>query len=202
MSAVPAIILAGGLGRRMGGADKASLLLRGTPLVQHLLQRLHKQTGAKVGAIALNANGDPQRFAALGLPVLADTIPDYAGPLAGIAVAMEWAQQQGAENVLTIPCDLPLMPLDLLTRLQERKSPVVAAFSQGRNHPLSALWSVDLLPKLQQFIADGKARVMDFVGQNGVEWVRWDEIPDPFSNLNRPEDLRLLEDTLRHDTRP
>lgn len=194
----PAVILAGGLGRRMGGADKASLLLNGTPLVRHLLQRLREQQGATVADVALNANGDPQRFAALGLPVLADGIPGHAGPLAGVAVAMEWAQQLGCARVLTVPCDLPLLPLDLLARLQEKDTPVVAAFSHGRNHPLSALWSVDLLPQLRAFVADGQARVMDFVGQNGVEWVRWDGIPDPFSNLNRPEDIRQIEDTLHH----
>lgn len=202
MTPIPAVILAGGLGRRMGGADKASLLLNGTPLVRHLLQRLRGQDGAQVGDIALNANGDPQRFTALGLPVLTDEIPGYAGPLAGVAVAMAWAQQQGCTRVLTVPCDLPLLPLDLLARLQAEDTPVVAAFSHGRNHPLSAVWSVDLLPHLHRFVADGRARVMDFVGENRVKWVTWDGMPDPFSNLNRPEDLHQLEDTLRHGQNP
>ena len=137
-----AVLLAGGLARRMGGGDKPLRLLGGRPLLDHVLDRIRPQ----VRAVALNANGDPARFAAWGLPVLPDPLPGNPGPLAGVLAGMRWAASVGAAYVLSVPTDTPFLPSDLVERLDAARRlagvPIACAASGGPTHPVVALWPV------------------------------------------------------------
>lgn len=184
---IPAVILAGGLSRRMGGGDKALLPFHGRPLLAHVVARL----GPQATPLAINANGDPSRFAAFGLPVLPDPIPGHPGPLAGLLAALIWARALGAPAVLTAPADAPFLPPDLLQRLSEVDLPAIAA-SGGRLHPVVGLWPVTLETPLRETLADGRLRVLDFALSQGVRQVDFlvrEGAPDPFLNLNTPQDF-------------
>jgi molybdenum cofactor guanylyltransferase len=179
---IAALILAGGQGRRMGGADKAFLTLHGKPLIAHVLSRLAPQATR----IAISANGDPARFAAYGLPVLPDTNPG-AGPLAGVASGLRWAAAIGAEALATLPVDTPGIPADLLAQLAP--APSVAVY-RGRQHHLVALWPTDFLPALENFLSKpGKFMVRDALTLCAARQVAFDTEEDPFLNLNTQEDL-------------
>ncbi|NAZ37248.1 molybdenum cofactor guanylyltransferase MobA [Rubellimicrobium sp. CFH 75288] len=183
----PAVILAGGLARRMGGGDKALLPWpHGGTLLDAILGRLRPQAEP----VALNANGDPARFAPWGLPVLPDPVPGHAGPLAGVLAALRWAETLGAAHVLTVPCDTPFLPRDLVARLVALGAPAVAA-SGGRVHPVVALWPVAAAARLAAALAAGERRVgvmMDALGAGQAEFPVPSGGPDPFANLNRPEE--------------
>ncbi len=179
------VILAGGQARRMGGADKALMTLDGRPLLAHAIGRLAPQ----VAALALSANGDPARFAAFGLPVLADDQP--LGPLSGILAGLRHAQATGHDAVLSVPVDCPFLPAHLAARLcsasEDGAAPVLA--QAGRVHPATALWPVAMTGRLAGFLASGaKPRIMDFAAAQGA---RTADFPDAaaFANLNTPEDL-------------
>ena len=191
---IPGVILAGGLARRMGGGDKPLQLLAGRPLVVHIVQRLSPQCAP----LAINANGDPARYAAFGLPVIADQIPD-AGPLGGVLAALDWAAQGRAEAVLTVPGDCPFLPADLVERLDaERRrqgAQIACAISLDRHHPLTAVWSTDLRAALRQAVEqEGMRRVGDWAMRHRVATVAWEASPvDPFFNTNTPDDLAEAE---------
>ena len=179
-----ALILAGGQGSRLGYVDKAFLRLNDQPLIALLLARLAPQ----VRHIAISANGDPSRFAALHLPVLADA-PDHAGkgPLAGVAAGLVWAQSIGADTLLTVPVDTPFAPTDLLAALSP--APAVACY-RGRQHHLVAHWPVSLLPELQTFLSrPGAYRVRDVLDLCAARQVNFTGPFDPFLNINTKEDL-------------
>jgi molybdopterin-guanine dinucleotide biosynthesis protein A len=180
----PALILAGGAGSRLGGADKAFVGLAGRPLIDHLMGRLAGQ----VGTIAISANGDLSRFAGFALPVLADRDLAGKGPLAGVAKGLEWARAMGVTALLTVPVDTPFIPRDLVQRLG--KAPSVALW-RGRQHHLVAVWPVDGLAALEQFLArPGAYKVRDALGLLGARQVAFDEAEaDPFLNVNTPADL-------------
>jgi molybdopterin-guanine dinucleotide biosynthesis protein A len=191
---IAALILAGGAGTRLGGADKAFPPLNGEPLISHLLRRLAPQTDK----IAVSANGDPARFAALNLPVLPDA-PDHAGkgPLAGVAAGLAWATSIGAATLLTVPVDTPFIPSDLLARLTP--APSVAVW-QGRQHHLVALWPVSVLPELEAFLdRPGAYKVRDALALRGARQVPFDTPEDPFLNINTPADLLTAQDRLARD---
>jgi molybdenum cofactor guanylyltransferase len=179
-----ALILAGGQGSRLGYVDKAFLRLDDRPLVALLRERLAPQ----VDAIAISANGDPARFAAWALPVLADA-PEHRGkgPLAGVAAGLAWAEQSGADTLLTLPVDTPFAPLNLRAAL----SPAAAvACHGGRQHHLVALWPVSIRPALEAFLtADGAHRVRDALDLCAARQVEFAGAFDPFVNINTPEDL-------------
>lgn len=193
----PAVILAGGLARRMGGGDKPLLPLGGRPVLAHVLDRLRPQAGA----VALNANGDPARLAGFGLPVLADSLPDRPGPLAGVLVAMGWAAAQGAAHVLTVPGDSPFLPEDLAQRLMAARGPqglALAATHEAdgtlRDHPVCALWPVALRDALAAALARDERRVRAFTEAHAPGRAVWEAgRADPFANLNTPEDLARAE---------
>jgi molybdenum cofactor guanylyltransferase len=178
------VILAGGQGRRMGGADKALLPLAGRPLVAHVIDRFAPQ----VERLAISANGDAGRFAGFGLPVL----PDDAslGPLSGVLAGLSWAE--GADAVVTVPVDCPFLPGDLAPRLLLAGPPAMAV-SGGRDHPVCAIWPVSLRLPLAAFLASGaKARVTDFLEGHGV--ARADFADDgAFRNINTASDLAAAE---------
>lgn len=186
-NAFPAVILAGGLATRMGGGDKGLRPFRGATLLDAVIARV----GPQAGRLALNANGDPARLAAFGLPVLPDPVPGHPGPLAGVLAAMLWAGSLGAARVLTVPCDSPDLPADLMAQLSATDAPVpVACGADGRLHPAVALWPVAAAPLLRAFLDRGERRVRGFALTLGLAPVPFPAAdPDPFGNINRPEDL-------------
>jgi molybdopterin-guanine dinucleotide biosynthesis protein A len=180
---IAALILAGGAGRRLGGADKAFVQLGGQSLLTHLLARLAPQ----VEKIAISANGDATRFDAFSLLVLPDGELAGFGPLAGLAAGLEWAAQQEAESLITVPVDTPFIPLDLAARLTP--APSVAVY-QTRQHHLVAHWRVSALPELRQFLKTAAPyKVRDFLTICGARQVPFEAASDPFLNINTPEDL-------------
>jgi molybdopterin-guanine dinucleotide biosynthesis protein A len=192
----PGVILAGGRGLRLGGADKALLRLAGLPLAQRVAQRLAPQSAP----LAINANGDPARLATLGLPVLPDPLPDFPGPLAGVMAAMDWAAGLGADQVVTVPADTPFLPLDLVARLVEAARGGVAVASSPdatgrlRRHPTCALWPVGLRRRLAVDLGAGARKLGIWADQQGAGVAAFDATPlDPFFNINTPEDLARAE---------
>lgn len=201
----PGVVLAGGAGRRMGGRDKALVALAGRPMVGHVIDRLTPQ----LGALALNAGGDPARFARFGLPVLPDPVPGRPGPLAGVLAAMLWAgeasaqeagageagaQATGAGRVLTVATDTPFLPGDLVARLAAVTAPVVLAARGGRLHPTVGLWSVELAPALRAALAAGQRKLGAWALAQGAVTVAFDKgADDPFFNVNTPEDMETAE---------
>jgi molybdopterin-guanine dinucleotide biosynthesis protein A len=192
------VLLAGGLGTRMGGGDKPLRLLAGRPL----LARTQSRIAPQVAALAINANGNPARYAPFGLPILPDTIPDFPGPLAGILAAMRWAAGQGAHEVLTMPADTPFPPDDLVVRLQSARlqsarTTIACASSAGRTHPAVALWPVALADILETALLSGTRKVIAWAEAQGLTIVDFPAEPiDPFFNINRPEDLIAAEHLL------
>jgi molybdopterin-guanine dinucleotide biosynthesis protein A len=185
-----ALILAGGAGTRLSGADKAFLRLAGQPLIAHLLTRLAPQAAR----MAISANGDPARFAAYGLPVLADGGLAGKGPLAGVAAGLAWAASIGADALFTIPVDTPFIPPDVIARLAPAPA---AALWQGRQHHLVALWPVAFLPALLGFLElPGVYKVRDALALAAARQVAFKETDDPFHNINTPEDLAVAENRL------
>lgn len=183
------VVLAGGLARRMGGGDKGRLQVGGRPI----LRRVTMCLAAQVPALALNANGDPARFADLGLPVLADSVPGWPGPLAGVLAALDWAAGEEAGWCVTAPGDCPFLPGDLVRRLHAARGAgqFACASSGGRSHPVIAVWPVECRAVLREALAGGLRKVGAFAAQSLAEWPT---IPcDPFLNVNTPEDLVLAE---------
>jgi molybdenum cofactor guanylyltransferase len=193
---IAGIVLAGGLSRRMGGTDKALLPLQGEPLVKRVVERARPQ----VGAMALSAGGDPQRFASFGLPALADSIAGHVGPLAGILAGLDWASAlPGVALLASFSCDAPFFPRDLVIRLRaarHRESAIIAcAASAGRTHPVFALWPLDLREPLRDALMTEKARKVDaWTARYRMAEVTYPTEPiDPFFNINTPEQLAEAE---------
>lgn len=196
MTGIAGTILAGGLSQRMGGGDKGLLMLGDRTVLHHVAARMAPQ----VQALALNANGDPARFAHLGLTTVADDLADFPGPLAGILAAMEWAAGLDFDAVATIAGDTPFLPGDFVERLAAAVSgapgTIAVASSAGRRHPTSALWPVGLRHALRRAITDDdERRVTAFINRHPNVDV---EFPfagmgglqvDPFFNINTPADL-------------
>jgi molybdopterin-guanine dinucleotide biosynthesis protein A len=188
------LILAGGLSRRMGGGDKALLPLGGAAMLGRVIRSLAPQCAG----LALNANGDPKRFAAFGLPVVADGVAGFAGPLAGVLAGLEWAAPE-FECVVTLAADTPFAPADLVFRLSEARraagADVAVASSGGRRHHVVALWPVALAGDLRHaLVAEGVRKVETFVDRYKIVEAEWPAAPfDPFFNVNTPEDLAAAE---------
>lgn len=186
------IILAGGAGRRMGGADKALLMLAGETLLTRAVARLEPQ----VERLALSANGDADRFARYGLPVLADLAAQ--GPLSGLLAGLSWAALGGADALVTVPVDCPFLPPDLVPRLLLAAGDGVAlASSGGTLHPTFGLWPPRLATPLAAFLTSGaKPRIRDFAQSEGMQPASF---PDDgsFANLNTPEDLARADSRFR-----
>lgn len=196
------IILAGGRSSRMGGGDKPLLHLAGKPLLSRIVDKLSPQ----VDALAINANGDVDRFAAFNLPIIPDTIGDYEGPLAGILSGLEWAAAGKAEHLLTVAGDTPFFPPDLAARLRAGlgTKAIAVASSNGRRHPVFALWRVDLQADLRAFLSGQASRkVIDFIDHHPNVAVDFAAVElagrtvDPFFNINTQAELaeahRLVE---------
>ena len=193
MTDLPGVILAGGRATRMGGGDKALRTLGGETLLDRVIARL----GPQCGALALNANGDPARFADLGLPVLADPLPDHPGPLAGVLAGMDWAAEAGAEAIVTVAADTPFLPADLVARLAAPGGLALAASpdAEGRvwTHPTVGLWPVALRHDLRRALGKGLRKIVRWTDLHGAAEVVFRGTPDPFLNINTPEDLARAE---------
>ncbi len=179
---IAALVLAGGAATRLGGVDKTLLTLGAHTVADCLLERMVPQ----VGAVAVSANGDPARYAHLGLPVLADGVIGR-GPLGGVLRGLAWAAGLGADALLSVPGDTPFVPRDLVSRLGH--APAWAESAIGL-HPLVAVWPVACAPALAAWLASQPSgRVRAFGAVIGMRAVTFDELPDPFLNINTPEDL-------------
>jgi molybdopterin-guanine dinucleotide biosynthesis protein A len=197
---VTGVVLAGGLSRRMGGGDKGLLELGGRPMLNHVVCRLRPQ----VGAMVVNANGDPKRFASLGLPVVPDTIDGFVGPLAGVLAGMLWsaANTPAARWVVTAAGDAPLLPSDLVERLiqavESRPDAIALAQSNGELHPVIGLWPVALADDLEAQLRNGVRKVLHWTKRHGTASVPFPPARvcgldiDPFFNANTPQELDQL----------
>ncbi|MBV9568189.1 MAG: molybdenum cofactor guanylyltransferase MobA [Hyphomicrobiales bacterium] len=195
------VLLAGGLARRMGGGDKPLREISGKPLLAHVIERLRPQCGALV----LNANGEPERFSAFGLPVVADSIEGFAGPLAGILAGLDWAaaHTKGAQWAVSVATDTPFLPRDLVERLEEaraaKKALFASAASGGRTHPVIGLWPIGIRDELRRAILEEGLRKIDlFTARHELAIAEWPTLPyDPFFNANAPDDLAEAESIAR-----
>jgi molybdopterin-guanine dinucleotide biosynthesis protein A len=195
-------LLAGGLSRRMGGGDKCLRSLGGRPILERVIERARRQ----VDKLVLNANGDPDRFARFGLPVVADVVPDFAGPLAGVLTGLEWAgaRRPDCDWVVSIATDTPFFPGDLVARLlaavAAEGAQLACAASGGQPHPVFGLWPVALAGELRRALLDEGMRKIDaWTARYRLAVVEFPIGPvDPFFNANRPEDLAEAERLLRH----
>ena len=190
---VVGLLLAGGQSRRMGGGDKALRVLGGTTLLDRVVERLRPQ----VDALVLNANGDPARFVRFALPVAADSVPGFAGPLAGVLAGLDWAalHRPDCRYVVSVATDAPFLPVDLVARLaeglDEAHADLACAASGGRSHPVFGLWPVRLREDLRRAVVDlGIRKVDQWTARHRMTTVPFPDQPvDPFFNANRPEDL-------------
>ena len=195
MSEIAGVILAGGLARRMGGGDKGLIALGGKPILARGIERLRPQ----VNALIINANGEAERFAAYGLPVVADSIAGSAGPLAGVLAGLDWAAGKGFDFIATAATDTPFFPRDLVRRfgdgVKAAQAQLAVAASGGRHHPVFGLWSVELREDLRRAVTEeGIRKVEDWTKRHRLTTVAFDDQPyDPFFNVNRPEDLAQAE---------
>lgn len=183
------VILAGGLARRMGGGDKGLLPLGDGTILSHVIARLEPQ----VAGLALNANGDPARLAPFGLPVIADTIDGFAGPLAGVLAGLDWAATQGAQHIVTAAADTPFFPCDLVPRLLATGTPVALAATADGLHPTFGLWPVALRDDLRAALQGGLRKVIHWTENHNAGTALFDDAGDPFFNVNTHEDLARAE---------
>ena len=191
------LVLAGGLARRMGGGDKIMLTIGGKKILDRVLDRMRPQCTALI----LNANGDPARFAATGLPVVPDNVPDFAGPLAGVLAGLDWAAEHaaGISYMVSVPGDCPFLPRDLVARLHAAREtedkPLACARSGDWRHPVVGLWPVALRDDLRRALTkEGLRKIEVWTERHGVALATWPIAPvDPFFNINTPQDAAAAE---------
>ncbi|MBP6802062.1 MAG: molybdenum cofactor guanylyltransferase [Zoogloea sp.] len=184
---ITGLVLAGGLGRRMGGVDKGLSLLDGEPLVEHIIRRLAPQ----VGRLIINANQNHDIYAGFGYPVVGDRIEGHAGPLAGLEAGLAACT---TPYLLTVPCDSPLLPADLVSRLAAcltaHKASIAVARTGEQLHPVFSLIRSDELPELQAFINAGGRRMEAWLRRLCWAPCPFDDCPEAFANINTPDELR------------
>ena len=195
------VLLAGGQSRRMGGGDKCLMRVGGQTMLARAIDRLRPQTDGLI----LNANGDPDRFSEFGLPVAADPVEGFAGPLAGVLAGLDWASTHapGAAFIATAATDTPFFPTDFvtscLTSANGNPRSIVLAHSGGRDHPVFGLWPTALTSDLRSALESGVRKVLDWTDRHDTRSAEFGpqriggETIDPFFNANRPEDLAELE---------
>ena len=194
---IPGLLLAGGLARRMGGGDKPMRQIAGRTILDRVIARLAPQCDG----VILNANGDPNRFANFGLPVIPDTIGDFPGPLAGILAGLDWvaAHRPDVSWMLSAAADCPFLPRDLVARLQrarvQQDAQLAVAASGGQSHPVIGLWSVGLRDELRHALVVEDIRKIDrWTARYPLATVSWPAEPlDPFFNANTLDDIAEAE---------
>jgi len=194
---IPGVLLAGGLARRMGGGDKPMRQIAGRTILDRVIARLAPQCDGLI----LNANGDPARFAAYGLPVIADDVAEFPGPLAGILAGLDWvaANRPGVSFMLSAAADCPFLPRDLAARLEQARraqgAQLAVAASDGQSHPVIGLWSVALRAELRHALVVEDIRKIDrWTARYPLATVTWPTSPlDPFFNANTIEDIAEAE---------
>jgi molybdopterin-guanine dinucleotide biosynthesis protein A len=194
---IPGVLLAGGLARRMGGGDKPMRMIAGRTILERVIARLAPQCDGLI----LNANGDPARFAAFGLPVVSDSVADFPGPLAGILAALDWAaaNRPDVKWMLSAAADCPFLPRDLVVRLHRRlveeNAELAVAASGRQSHPVIGLWSVALREELRHALTVEDIRKIDrWTARYRLATVTWPAKPlDPFFNANTIEDIAEAE---------
>lgn len=199
-SDIVGVLLAGGQSRRMGGGDKCLKSLGGVTLLERAIARARPQAGTLI----LNANGDPTRFEGFGLPVVADIVEGFSGPLAGVLTGLEWARRHAPEAawVATFATDAPFFPSDLVSTMMAELlgagAQLACAKSGDRTHPVFGLWPVELADELRAALVDEGVRKIDmWTARYKLTEVSFPTVPfDPFFNLNRPEDLAQAEHLL------
>lgn len=186
MSAVTGLVLAGGLGRRMGGVDKGLVELDGKPMVAHVLARLAPQ----VDCMLINANQNIERYASFGPPVVPDRIEGFAGPLAGLHAGLSAAS---TPLLVTVPCDSPFLPLDLVARLRSsldaEQAQLAVARTGDQAQPVFSLLRRDVLDDLAQFLAGGGRKIDAWYARLEVVEVAFDDEAEAFANINTREEL-------------
>ena len=184
---ITGLVLAGGLGRRMGGVDKGLSRLGGEPLVEHIIRRMAPQ----VGRLIINANQNHDIYAGFGYPVVGDRIEGHAGPLAGLEAGLAACT---TPYLLTVPCDSPLLPADLVSRLAAcltaHKASIAVARTGEQLHPVFSLIRSDELPELQAFINAGGRRMEAWLRRLCWAPCPFDDCPEAFANINTPDELR------------
>ena len=190
------LLLAGGQSRRMGGGDKCLRLLGGETILSRIIARIRPQ----LRQLILNANGDPARFAPYGLPVVADSVEGFAGPLAGVLAGLDWAGATAPDCpwVASVPTDAPFLPTDLVARLLaavEAGADIACAASAGQSHPVVGLWPVRLRDELRHAVVAEQIHKVDiWTARYRLATVEFRvDGRDPFFNTNRPEDLAEAE---------
>ncbi len=183
---ITGVVLAGGLGRRMGNRDKGLVLLEGQPLVARVLARFSPQ----VDELLVNANRHLDRYAAYGYRVVSDEVSGFAGPLAGLHSAMRAAR---FEWLACVPCDAPDLPRDLVSRLRRavrvNEADAAMARAAGRVHPVFCICRRSTAGNLQRYLENGGRRMEEWLTTRGVVCVDFDDEPEAFRNVNTPEDL-------------
>jgi molybdenum cofactor guanylyltransferase len=193
----PGVLLAGGLARRMGGGDKPMRQIGGRTILERAIARLKPQCDGLI----LNANGDPARFASFSLPVIADSVADFPGPLAGILAALDWAAavRPDVTWILSAAADCPFLPRDLVGRLHQARADedaqLAVAASGGQSHPVIGLWSVALREELRHALVKEDIRKIDrWTARYKLATVNWPSTPlDPFFNANTMDDIAQAE---------
>ena len=187
---ITGVVLAGGLGRRMGGTDKGLQALRGQPMVYWVIERLAPQ----VDELLINANQNGERYAAFGHRVVPDQIPDFAGPLAGLHAALATATHP---LVATAPCDSPFLPADLISRLfsalTAANADLAVAKTFDQAHPVFCLCQRSVLPHLTEFLESGGRKVDRWYSTLNIVEVAFDDEADAFENINTHEELGRFE---------
>ncbi len=189
---VTGVILAGGRARRMGGRDKGLIEVGGAPMVRRVAERLALQ----VGAVLINANRNLPRYAELGYPVVSDVVAGYHGPLAGMASGLQAAQ---TPLVVTVPCDSPLLPGDLVARLCAglgRDAAIAVAHDGERMQPVFSLLRTELLEDLRAWLASGERKIDRWYARHPHSLVDFSDHPETFVNVNTPEDRAAVESRL------
>lgn len=191
-----AVVLAGGRASRMGGIDKGRLELHGQTLLERVIERISPQ----VESVIINANGDLKRFDDFGLPVVADSIADYPGPLAGVLAGMDWAAERGYDWVISVAADTPNFPEDLATRLAAESTPVVLAATPDPERerlpqPTFGRWRVSCRDDLRAALRQGVRKIRQWTQAQGESLVLFEE--NDFFNINTPEDLAWAERHLK-----
>ena len=187
---VTAVILAGGMGKRMGGQDKGQIQLQGHPLIEFVLDAIRSQ----VKTVLINANRHQQEYARYGYPVIGDHLEGYQGPLAGFAAGLS---ASSTPYIVTVPCDGPLLAPDLVTRLiraiNREAADIAVAHDGERLQPVYALLPKRLLPSLEDFLASGDRKIDRWYTQHHMALADFSDTPDVFTNINTPEDRHRMQ---------